>query len=159
MYNSLIGQGLCRSAGVGAGHHRTNENDSHPPPTKSRHVEKYTAHLVGPRKMGGGPGEGPKKKSGLTPRRRDGRLKRRAGVGEPACLLLVLRVLLSARHPRTAMAIAASADVARASAYRVLLRLELHSGLPILRQRIEKNADHPATTLWGIDWPRWRGMC
>lgn len=151
MRKALIRKGAACVAGVGAvrvgAGQGLNATDSQPPPGKSSVRFRTAPHLVAARKMGGGPGEGRKKKS-----------KPPHGVPHGAGVLMVLRELLAARYPRSAAAIAASAGVSRATAYRALMRLEVDSGLPVVRERVQDPMGGAPLALWGIDWPRLRGM-
>lgn len=166
MHNALIGKGVSCPAGVGAGYGGAdrvgNENDSQPPPTESSVRFRTVPHLVAAPKMGGGPGEGPKKKSGprckAFPQPFPGRATTQASSGSA---LAVIRTLLSARYPRTLLAIAASAGLARSTAYRALARIEAESGLPLRTERTKQQDRVGAmhwVTLHGIDWEKLRGM-
>lgn len=152
--NLLIGKGLGSAGGVGAGQHGQSGNHSQVPPTKSRCPIPYTPHLVGPRKNGGGPGEGQKKIANrAAPRRRvDG------PQGGAEGMFRVLRVLLASRYPRSAQAIAASAGVSRATGYRALAKIEVSSGLPVTTETVLDPYTWKPVMLWGIDWARLRGM-
>lgn len=166
MFKSLNAQRFVCAARVGAGHGLAerfgNENDSHPPPPKSSVHFRTVPNLVVAPKKGGGPGEGPKKKSGSGPKAfpqpHPGRSETQASISS---VLSVIRTLLGARYPRTLLAIAASSGLARSTAYRALARVEAESGLPLRTERI-KQPDRAGNLHWvtlrGIDWEKLRGM-
>lgn len=152
MRNSLIADGSLCAARVGVGREGvrlgSDESDSHPPPPKSRGQVFRGPHLVQALKNGGGPGEGSKKNSKT----------RRASSPRDSCVLRVLRVLLSSRYPRGAEAIAASAGVHRSTGYRLLLIIEMESGIPLARQMMRDPYGGRLKVFWGVDWERLRGM-
>lgn len=152
MRNPLIANGSRCAARVGGGREGlrlgSDANDSHPPPPKSRGQIFRGPHLVPALKNGGGPGEGSKKNS----------KPRRASPPRDSCVLRVLRVLLSSRYPRGAEAISASAGVHRSTGYRLLLIIELDSGIPLVRQVMRDPYGGRLKVFWGVDWERLRGM-
>lgn len=152
MRNSLIADGSLCAARVGMGRsapgNGLDETDSYPPPPKSRGQIFRGPHLVPALKNGGGPGEAPQK----NPK------PNHASQPRNSCVLRVLRALLSARYPHDVEAISASAGVHKSTGHRLLLVIELESGIPLVRSMMPGPCGGRPKMLWGVDWERLRGM-
>lgn len=157
--NPLTALAGAVAAGVGAEQGMANEvvieNDSHPPPPESSDVFSQQPNLVGPLKMGGGPGEG-EKSAGATAWKHTTALatyqrQKRASAGLPTAGYAVLGELMLHRYPRTVAATAASVGLSRQTVYAVLAKLERWGHVPLVRTPSDDGL------CIGVDWQAMRG--